>query len=233
MQAVILAAGLGKRIQSITNCIPKCLIEVNGKRIINYQLDTLNNLGIQDIVVVVGYLQEKIRTIIGNRVIYIENAIYGKSNSSYSLWLARNILLGDFIYLNGDLLFHESILKRLLDDPAENVMATDHSKIEQEDDMFKARIEAGQIIELTKRMDPKKTSAVAPGPVKFSKRGRNVLFSALEKIVHRGDKSQWCYSIFSRIAAEIQLKSLDISDLPWIEIDTVEDLERAKRMIFI
>jgi len=156
MQAVILAAGLGKRIQSITNCIPKCLIEVNGKRIINYQLDTLNNLGIQDIVVVVGYLQEKIRTIIGNRVIYIENAIYGKSNSSYSLWLARNILLGDFIYLNGDLLFHESILKRLLDDPAENVMATDHSKIEQEDDMFKARIEAGQIIELTKRMDPKK-----------------------------------------------------------------------------
>lgn len=233
MQAVILAAGLGKRIQPITNSIPKCLIEVNGKRIIHHQLDILNRLGIQDVIVVVGYLQEKIRTIVGSRVVYIENPIYSITNSSYSLWLAREFLSGDFIYLNGDLLFHEYILRRLLDDPSENVMATDHSRIGQEDDTFKALIGAGQIIELTKQMDQNRVSAVAPGPVKFSKRGRNILFNVLDKIIHHGDKSQWCYSIFGQIAGDIQLRSVDISGLPWIEIDTLEDLEQARKMIFI
>jgi len=232
MQAVILAAGLGQRIRPITNSIPKCLIEVNGKRIINYQLEILNKHGIQDVIVVVGYLQEQIRTLIGNKVTYVENPKYKESNSSYSLWLVKNTLSGDFIYLNGDLLFHESILKRLLDDSEGNVMATDQSMIKWGDDMFKANIKAGKILTLSKTMDPRKMSAVAPGPVKFSKRGKKILFDTLEKIITQGDRTHWCYSVLSRIASEIRLKSIDISGLPWIEIDTLEDLEMAKKMTF-
>ena len=233
MQAIILAAGLGRRIRSISNGIPKCLIEVNGEKILHHQLDILRSQGIQDIVIVVGYLQQKIKDFIGDTVSYVENAIYEGSNSSFSLWLARNRLVEDFIYLNADLIFDGAILKKLLDHPAENAMAIDSSRIKFENDMFKVRLNKGRVIELNKRLDARKASASAPGPVKFSKRGRDILFKELDEIIGQGDKSQWCYSIFGRIAEKIELKGIDIAGLTWMEIDTDEDLERASKMRFI
>jgi len=233
MQAVILAAGLGRRIRSISSSVPKCLIEVNGKKILQHQLDILRSRGIQDIVIVVGYLKEKIKVLLGDTVGYVENAIYKESNSSYSLWLARDRLVEDFIYLNADLIFDGAILKKLLDHPAENAMAIDSSRIKFEDDMFKVRLNKDRVIGLNKRLDARKAIASAPGPVKFSQRGRDILFQELDEIIGQGDKSQWCYSIFSRVAERIELKGIDIAGLSWMEIDTDEDLERASKMRFI
>ena len=232
MQAVILAAGLGSRIRSISNSFPKCLIEVNGKKILDHQLDILRGGGIQDIIIVVGYLQEKIRDFLGDTVRYVENRLFRESNSSYSLWLAGDRLAGEFVYLNADLIFDGAILKRLLDHPAENAMAIDSSRIELESDMFKVMLERGRVLELNKKLDFRKASASAPGPVKFSPRGRDILFQELDRTIGRGDQSQWCYSIFSRVAKRIELQGIDIAGLPWMEIDTDEDLERASRMRF-
>lgn len=233
MQAIILAAGLGRRIRSISNSLPKCLIEVNGKKILHHQLDILRSQGIQDIVIVVGYLQQKIKDFLGDTVRYVENAIYRESNSSYSLWLARERLVKDFIYLNADLIFDGAILKKLLDHPAENALAVDSSRIKLEDDMFKVTLNRDRVIGLNKRLDARKASASAPGPVKFSQRGRDILFKELDAIIGRGDKSQWCYSILGRIAERIELRGIDIAGLSWMEIDTDEDLERASMMRFV
>jgi choline kinase len=232
MQAVILAAGLGRRIRSVANSAPKCLIEVNGKKILHHQLDVLRSRGIQDIVIVVGYLQQKIRDLLGETVSYVENPLYQESNSSYSLWLAGERLVGEFIYLNADLIFDGVILRRLLDHPAGNAVAVDSSRMKHENDMFKARLEGGRVLELNKTLDFRMAGASAPGPVKFSSRGRDILFQELGRTVAGGDKSQWCYSIFSRIAGRIELEGVDIAGLPWMEIDTDEDLERAGRMRF-
>jgi choline kinase len=233
MQAVILAAGLGRRIGPSSNSIPKCLLEVNGKRILGHQLDSLRSCGVQDIVVVVGYLRDKIRDFLGPAVGYVENPAYADSNSSYSLWLAKDRLVGDFIYLNADLIFDGAILKTLLDHPAENAITIDSSRLKFEDDMFKVSLKYGRVIELNKRLDAQKAAASAPGPVKFSRRGRDVLFDELDRIIGHGDRSQWCYSIFGRIAQRIDLRGVDISGLPWIEIDTDEDLDQARRMRFV
>jgi choline kinase len=232
MQAVILAAGLGRRIGSSSNSVPKCLLEVNGKKILRHQLDALRSHGVQDVVVVVGYLGEKIRDFLGPTVSYVENTVYEESNSSYSLWLAKDRLVGDFIYLNADLIFDGAILKRLLDHPAENAIAIDSSRIMFEDDMFKVSLKYGRVSELNKRLDARKASASAPGPVKFSRRGRDVLFSELDRIIGHGDKNQWCYSIFGRIAERVDLRGVEIAGLPWIEVDTDEDLEQARKMRF-
>lgn len=232
MQAVILAAGLGRRIRSVSNALPKCLIEVNGKKILHHQLDVLRSRGIQDIVIVVGYLQEKIRDFLRDTVRYVENPLYQESNSSYSLWLAGDRLTGEFIYLNSDLIFDGAILNRLLDHPAGNAVAIDSSRIRLENDMFKVRLEKGRILELNKTLDPRKASASAPGPVKFSAGGRDILFRELDRTIRRGDRSQWCYLIFSRLAERIELQGIDIAGLSWMEIDTDEDLERASKMRF-
>ena len=232
MQAVILAAGLGRRIGPQTNSTPKCLLEVNGEKILRHQVEVLRNNRIQDIVVVVGYLQEKIRDFLGPSVSYVENPVYRDSNSSYSLWLARDRLVEDFIYLNSDLLFEGTILKTLLHYQADNAIAVDSSKVTIEDDMFKAIINSGRVIELDKRLDAREAGASAPGPVKFSNPGRETLFAELDRIIGSGDRSQWCYSIFGRIAGRIDLRGVEIAGLPWIEIDTDEDLERARKMRF-
>jgi len=233
MQVVILAAGLGRRIEAGSNTVPKCLLDVNGKEILRHQLDTLSSHGLQNIVVVVGYLAEKIRDFLGPAVSYVENPVYEESNSSYSLWLAKDRLVGDFIYLNADLVFDGAILKRLLVHPAENAIAIDSSRITFEDDMFKVSLQGERVIALDKRLDARKAGASAPGPVKFSKRGRDVLFDELDRIIDGGDRSQWCYSIFSRIAERIDLRGVEIAGLPWIEIDTDEDLEKAREMRFV
>jgi choline kinase len=232
MQAVILAAGPGRRIRSGPNSLPKCLIELDGKKIVEHQIDVLRSNKIQDIVVVVGYLQERIRDFLGPMVSYVENTVYQDSNSSYSLWLAKDRVVEDFVYLNADLIFEGAILRRLLHHPAENAIAVDSTRITFEDDMFKVSLKYGRVIELDKRLDAQKASASAPGPAKFSRQGRDILFNELDRIIGCGDRSQWCYSIFSRIAERIDLRGVEIAGLPWMEIDTDEDLERARAIRF-
>jgi choline kinase len=232
MQAIILAAGLGQRIKHITTSIPKCLIEVNGRRIIDYQIEVLNNSGINDITVAVGHLKGKIIELLGNKVSYVENNLYKDSNSSYSLWLAKSLISSEFIYLNGDLIFNEKILKKLISDDAENAIIIDTSKVDIYDDMFKAHLRDGRVMELNKNMEPGRVSGAAPGPVKFSKAGRDTLFEELGEVMLTGDRHQWCYSIFSKIACKIQLKGINIAGLPWLEIDTSEDLDKARKLKF-
>ena len=115
MIAVILNAGLGSRLLPLTKDIPKCLLQINGKSILEYQIDILRKNGVSEIIVVVGYKKEKILNILDNDITIIENPIYFKTNSSYSLWLTRNIVSGKkFLYLNGDLICHESVISKLL-----------------------------------------------------------------------------------------------------------------------
>ena len=114
MKAVILAAGLGSRLSPVTQKMPKCLLEIGGKTIIERQLELLSSLGVKETVVVVGYLKEMIVDLIQDRAKIIENPDFSSTNSSYSLWLARKNLLGSFIHLNSDLIFDKEILSKLI-----------------------------------------------------------------------------------------------------------------------
>ena len=101
MQAVILAAGCGIRMGAVLNGRPKCLADIGGETLIERQLRILEDLEIDRICVVLGYRQEEFLPHIGDRYEFIVNKIYDQTNSLYSLWLARNWVLGPFILLNG------------------------------------------------------------------------------------------------------------------------------------
>lgn len=123
MQAIILAAGMGKRLKELTSNATKCMVEVNGVTMIERVLSQLDSLNLDRIVIVVGYegqkLKEYIATLaVDTRIEYVENDVYYKTNNIYSLYLAKDYLVqDDTILLESDLIFEDAVLKRLLDNP--------------------------------------------------------------------------------------------------------------------
>ena len=115
MQAVILAAGVGSRLQSLSGGKPKCLVEVGDRPIILHQLETLADHGVGPVLVVLGYRANEVKQVIGQRAETVVNDKYESTNSLYSLRLAREWVTGPFILLNSDLFFHPDILDRLLE----------------------------------------------------------------------------------------------------------------------
>ena len=131
MQALILAAGTGSRLGKYTKENTKCMLEVNGSTLIMQALEKLNNVGIKKLILVVGYKKDNLIEHVGDRyknikIEYIENPIYDKTNNIYSLYLAKDKLAeDDTLLLESDLLFEESILQKLLDDPRPSLAAVD------------------------------------------------------------------------------------------------------------
>ncbi len=131
MQAVILAAGMGKRLKNLTENNTKCMVQVNGIALIERMLRQLEHQNLDRIVIVVGYkkdiLVEYIHSLeISTPIEFIENNIYDKTNNIYSLALAKHVLLeSDTILLESDLIFEDSVLTDLIQDPRETLALVD------------------------------------------------------------------------------------------------------------
>lgn len=123
MQAVILAAGMGKRLKSLTANNTKCMVKVNGVTLIERMLRQLDRLKLRRIVIVVGYQGQKLIDFISTLDVetpieYIDNPIYDKTNNIYSLALARSALVeDDTLLLESDLIFADGTLEDLVSDP--------------------------------------------------------------------------------------------------------------------
>ena len=123
MQAIILAAGMGKRLKELTENTTKCMVKVNGVTMIERMLAQLDKFHLSRIVLVVGYKSEYlikfIKTLdVKAPVVYVENIDYYKTNNIYSLYLAREYLCKeDTLLLESDLIFEDCVLQSLFDDP--------------------------------------------------------------------------------------------------------------------
>ena len=127
MQAMILAAGMGKRLKQLTQNNTKCMVKVNGVPMINRTLSQLERCSLSRIVIVVGYegqkLMEHIRTLdIKTPVVFVDNPIYNKTNNIYSLFLAKDYLLEeDTLLLESDVIFEDSVLDCLVNDSRDSL----------------------------------------------------------------------------------------------------------------
>ena len=132
MQALILAAGMGKRLGQYTKDATKCMVPVNGKTLIEYSIEALIGAGIKRLILVIGYRGEKLRSFLDGRypeiaIEYIENPVYDKTNNIYSLYLASGELAkDDTLLLESDLIFDPAILKELLEDSEPNLAVVSH-----------------------------------------------------------------------------------------------------------
>lgn len=128
MQAIILAAGMGKRLGELTKANTKCMIKVHNETLIERMLNQLVTLpNLKRVVLVIGYEGEKVKELIGSEfagvpISYVYNPVYFKTNNIYSLYLAKDLLLeDDTVLLESDLIFEQQILKKLVETPYPNL----------------------------------------------------------------------------------------------------------------
>ena len=238
MKAIILAAGASKRLLSLTRNLPKCLITVGDKSILEHLLDAVDSAGIDHVVIVVGYLKEKIIDRFGYKygrnctITYIENPEYETTNTIYSLYLAKDEFRNDdFIYFNADVLFHKEIVKLLIDHPMKNVLAVDYKQCGEEEVKFTTNSDK-RILKLGKHIPADEAEGEFIGIAKF---GRNVSEQFIKKLAYYSNKEE--KNLFFEKAVEDILETdifcpLDVTHIPNIEIDFLEDLDAAKKTVY-
>ena len=232
MRGIILAAGKGSRLNGTAGDKPKCLVEAGGMTLIERQMLVLERAGVDDVVVVVGCQAERVRARCGHRVTYVENSRFAETNSMYSLWCARTLLLEGFVVLNCDVLFHPVLLQDLLTSRHENALLLAYREPQQPafgDEEMKVRVRCGRVVDMSKTMDPDEADGENLGIVKFGRDGASALVGIMDALVSAGELRAWAPRAFRDFAQRHALHALGTRGFPWIEIDFPEDYRRALR----
>ncbi len=157
MKAVVLCAGVGRRLRPLTEERPKCLIEVGGRTILESCLANLEAAGIVDVVLVTGYMSELVERHALERsrarVTFVRNEEFASTNTAVSLNLALKGMDSDFVLVNGDVLFDRGILEDLLCHPSRNCLAVDPD-ISLGGEEVKVVVRDGRVEKVGKDADP-------------------------------------------------------------------------------
>ena len=239
--AIILAAGMGVRLGDETRDIPKCLLSVGGRTILEGQLACLERHGIKETAVVVGYLKDAISDRIGRQfgemtVSYVENPIYDRTNNGYSLWLASGYLKEGCLLLEGDICFDEAIVAGLLASPSDSLAVV--ASFEAGMDGSVVRLGAGNVIESIVLKGDQNTDFDYQDVFKtvniyrLSARMARLLAVRLNAGVGRAEVNEFYELALRDIVADgaATLHGMPTSGLPWCEIDTANDLAAARRI---
>ena len=155
MNAIILAAGVGKRLWPVTQHKPKCLIEIGGQTLLSRYLESLASVKIRQATIVVGYKQDMIRAAVGSHchgvdLSYLVNEEFHRGSIS-SLWIARTALSDDVVIMDADVLFHREILRRLVTSPHENCLLMDDT-VKQTGEECMVVVQGDRVVALSKKM---------------------------------------------------------------------------------
>lgn len=242
MQAVILAAGMGKRLKELTRNNAKCMVEVNGITLIERALRILDKKGLSKIVVVVGFEGQKLTDFINSLhiktpVIFVDNEIYDKTNNIYSLLLAKDYLVHeDTLLLESDIIFEEGLIDTLLDDPRETLALVDKfaswmdgTCMElDEDDSIRDFI-PGKYLRFEEKEHYYKTVNI----YKFSKHfSANIYIPFLEAYFKAMGVNEYYESVIRLISMleKSEIKAKRLNGQTWYEIDDVQDLDIASTL---
>lgn len=237
MQAVMLAAGMGKRLAKFTKDNTKCMVEVAGKKLIDHAIDALLKVGIKRFVIVTGYQGENLKKYVTEKysnvleIVFVENKDYALTNNIYSFYLAKSELLkDDTILLESDLIYDYKIIKGVLDYPCDNVAAVAKYKSWMDgtcvtvDENDEIRSFVGK--EGLDFLNPDKYFKTV-NIYKFSKGFmENVYFPFLEAYMKAFGLNSY-YETTLKIICKLpvkMIKAYEIGSLPWYEIDDEQDL---------
>ena len=239
MRVIILAAGQGTRLGSVTDHQPKCLVEIGGVSILAHQLSNCERAGVDDVVVVTGSFADDVDAAIERwrqerprrtQVASLYNPFFDVANNMISLWAARGVMDADFITINGDNVFDWRILERLIAwNGAEITVTVDDKNGYDEDDM-KIVLEEGRITAMNKNMPLDVANGESIGIMKFSGEGRKLIYSELETMARLETyATEWYVQAIERIAqSNGHVDVMPVGDLRWAEVDFPADLEHVQ-----
>ena len=230
MRGIILAAGKGRRLEEVLKGKPKCLLKLGEKSLLQRQVEAMQKAGITEVVVVVGFEKQQVMDAaakLPQKFHFVENPIYEKTNTLYSLWLARRFFDEDFIYFNGDILCDFRTVRELVTRPMVSRLACVRHACGDEE--VKVLVRDGRITSISKQIDPAACFGEFTGVARFCARD-NLRFSAILDDCAK-DESLWgryFEHAVDILAAETNLACADITGLPVTEIDFPQDLINAE-----
>jgi choline kinase len=237
MKALILGAGQGQRLMPYTAACPKCTLSVLGRSMLEWQIDALLSQHIDQISVVVGYRADYVAQLLkkcygSSPIKLIYNPDFAETNNLVSCWTARGEMNEDFILLNGDTLFEEPVLRRLLDEPHRPVtVAIDHKKNYDADDM-KVSLKDTRLVDIGKDLAPGQTNGESIGMILFKGDGPALFRAAIETALQDPSALKKYYlSVIREMAQSMNVQTCSISGLKWCEIDYPADLKRAEKIL--
>jgi len=230
MKAVVMAAGIGSRLQKRIKHLPKCLLAFDGETILSRNIRLLNENGITDIIVVAGYRANLVAEEVGDRATVVVNPFFRVTNSIASLWFAQKSVElegNDLVVFNADVVYEEGVLHRVLETPKSPVMLIDTSVVETAD--YRLKTEDNRVVHQGKELSDEETSGEYVGCAKL---GRDFVPVYLARVRHLVEEVEeyalwWEEAMFAiRDEYRMDIHVVDVNGLFWAEADYVEDLER-------
>lgn len=242
MHAIILAAGMGKRLGEYTHDNTKCMLEVNGVRLIDRALETLHKVGVSRVVLVVGYKGQNVKDYVGTNykgtpIVYVDNPVYDKTNNIYSLYLAKDYMLEeDTLLLESDLIYEPAVVKKLLEDPSPNIALVDKYEswmdgtvvtIDEENRITRFINKEG--FKFEEINDYYKTVNIYKFSKEFSSKYYVPFLAAYSTALGNNEYYEQVLRVILHLH-EAPLKALPLTGEVWYEIDDVQDLDIAQGM---
>jgi choline kinase len=245
MVGVILAAGMAKRLRPLTDECPKCLLKVGERTLLQRTVDAMLAAGIRELVVVTGYRGEMLRDFLTEHYLspltsqpsplnihFIHNADYEHNNNIFSLWMTRPYTDGkDFLLMDSDILCDPETVQRMVNEQGTALALNRHECGEEE---IKIITDANdRVVELSKTCSIADAIGESVGIERIAADYSSALFRELEQMIeHEGLIDIFYERAFERLIPQgHHFRVVDTTDLFSIELDTVEDFNRAKELI--
>ena len=242
MQAIILAAGMGKRLKELTRNNTKCMVKVNGETLIERLLHQLDNVNLSRVVIVVGYEGQKLMDFIGTLgiktpITFVDNPIYDKTNNIYSLFLAKDYMKeDDTLLFESDIIFEDSILTGLIEDPRGTLALVDEYKpwmdgtcLRLDEDDKIVDFISGKKFDFTNTTGCYKTVNIYKFSKHFAKKQYIPFLEAYQKALGVNEYYEQVLRVITMLdGAEIVGKRLNGEK--WYEIDDEQDLDIAETL---
>ena len=242
MQAIILAAGMGRRLKELTQNNTKCMVKVNGVTLIERLLSQLEKYELSRIVIVVGYEGQKLVDYIATLGIktpiqYVENPIYNKTNNIYSLALAKDYLCEqDTLLFESDLIFEDAVIDAIVNDPRPSLALVDKYEswmdgtcvtLNEQDEI--TSFVPGKHFDFKRIDEYYKTVNIYKFDKDFSRTHYVPFLDAYSKAMGNNEYYEQVLRIITMLD-DPEIKAKRLSGEKWYEIDDIQDLDIATSM---
>ena len=230
MKAVIFNSGLGYRMGDFTKSHHKSMsLLKNGETIFHRQLRLLSAEGITDFIVTTGPFEEQLKAEAADfpqlNVVFVRNEIYDKTNYIYSMYLAREYMNDDLLFLHGDLVFNRKLIHDVLHCSDKNTGTVNFKKALPEKD-FKARVRHGKVLEVSIHIFDEECFAFQPF-YKMDKATAAAWIKRVEEFIDRGEDKCYAENALNEIFPELNVRAFSYEDYYIDEIDNMDDYARV------
>lgn len=228
VKAIILAAGAGTRLGPLTADAPKCLLPINGRTLLDHELDALSAVGVTDVTLVVGHMADRIVEHVGGRCRIVRNDHWASTNSIVSLHAAADVVRGEpFLFQNADVLYCPELLTRMLRMRNGNACLVDPLRPWVEGE-YHVQLREGRIVRYSRDVTPVRSVGESAQLMMIAARDSAAFLDRIARIILDGGRHCFPNQGYDVLMNGAGLWPVYTAGLPWWEIDTQEDYERCR-----